>query len=592
MKLLTIDAETNDPYIGRGLGSGWVFGLNVPDSDFRVLGFAVRDHRGKEGYLTDMDKVKRLVDDHDAMVMHNASYDIGCLHNIGANIKDKPIFDTEVMGRLYRSCLMSYKLDELSKRYLFKVSKMDEYLINSVRRHGLYEGRLKNPKDKDLLKYAKSHMGQIQDVDFEAMANYAKGDTAATYQLCEFFLNNGVDKEQALRYSGLSHICVDYRMRGVRVDICQARDSSHRMVADIAQKISRVYDIAGEEFNIASPKEVPAVFDKLKIKYPKTEKGNPSITKGWLEKQQHEICRALVEARQSQKIKRDFIDNIIDMQDWTGHGGQEIGRIYPELNLLRARTGRFSCSNPNIQQIPSRDPVYGPICRGMYLPEEGKTWFSLDFSNQEGRLQVHYAYLLKAEGAAELVQRFKENPHLDLHGEIATMIGVSRRETKAINLGLGYGMGDAKLAISLGISSKEAKALRVLYNSKSPFLSKLNDRCKLILKTRGYINTIGGRKSHIDPPGYKDGSRKTYEYKALNKLIQGSAADQTIACMEQAYVSNIPVLFPVHDELCMSGTREQAENLKCIMESAIILSVPSVTEIKQGPNWGNLEIAD
>ena len=592
MKLLTIDFETHDPYIDRGVGSGWVYGINVPTSDFEVLGAAYRTHEGELGYETDMEKVKALVDDHDCLIMHNAQYDLGCLHVIGSNVRDKPVFDTEVMSRLFNSSLMSHSLDNVAKKYL-GWGKKDDALSNCVWNNGLYPWLKRELKDKErsekagetyererpdegkLVKFAKKNMKIIQEADLEAMAEYAIGDIEPTYKLYDYFKKHKLDMGLAFKYSMLAHICLDYRMRGVRIDCDKARDVHNQLLPIIAQKVREVYEIAGEEFNINSSKDMPRVFDKLKIRYPKNPNtGNPSITTPWMDKQSHPICVAIVEARKAMKIDRDFIQKMLEMQEFTCPTANGTGRIYPELNLLRARTGRFSCTNPNIQQIPSRDPVYGPMCRSIFIPEKGDSWYSLDFSNQEGRLQVHYANRIGAEGGASLAYEFNKNPNLDMHQMVADMVGISRREAKAVNLGLSYGMGIPKLAKALSVSEEQARVIKDNYNLLAPFLDQLNKKCQTAMKQKGYIKTLGGRHSHIDPPI----GGNTFEYKALNKLIQGSAADQAIECMILAYKEGLPILFPVHDQFCLSGTLEQCLKLKDIMENAIPLDIPTVVD--------------
>lgn len=598
MRILTIDAETQDKYIGLGLGSGWVYGLNVPDSDFKVLGFAMRTHEGEISYETDMYKVAKVVEEHDCLIMHNASYDLGCLSVAGVCTDQHTILDTEIMSRLHNSSLISHSLDNLTKRYLKTVYKLDSVLIAAVVDHNLYQGRLKNPKDKDLLKYSKSNMGQIQEVAFDAMREYAIGDIEGTYLLYKYFLDNMVDLELSIKYSDLAKVCNGYRSRGVRIDLDKANEVHNQLIPIIAKKFTAVYDIAGEEFNINSSKDMPRVFDKLGIDYPKSPKtGNASITTPWMERQDHPICTAIVEARKVLKIDRDFIQKIIGMQEYTGYRTGQYGRVYPELHLLRARTGRFSCSCPNVQQIPARDKDLSDLCRSIFVPEEGQRWFSLDYSNQEGRLQVHYAALIGAEGADQLVDEYNQDPELDMHKRVASMVfgdtddeaemKIRRTRAKGINLGISYGMGLASLARQLDVSIEQAKYLRTQYNTLAPFLEQLNNRCKSMMSIRGYIKTLGGRHSHIDPPTFEDGEKKTYEYKALNKLIQGSAADQTIDCMLWAYRENLPVLFPVHDSLEMSGTVEHAERLKYIMENATKLLIPVVASgnMKGGNTW-------
>jgi len=608
MKYCVIDIETHDPYISRNLGAGWPYKLNISSSDYEVLGCAVKSETIYE-YVTDFDKLRGIVSEYDTIVCHNASYDVGGLLAIGIDLLDKTIYDTEVMSRLVNSSLPSHALDSLAKTYNI-IRKGDKYLTDAVWETGLYPWLKREltektraekkgqeyvrvrPNEAKLEKFCKNNMKLIQEICPGAMEEYAKLDVTICDALFRKF-SKEVDMKIAKKYSELCKICIDYRRRGVRVDLNRARAAVEKLKPRIEAASNKVYEIAGREFNFNSGIELPAVFDDLQITYPTTAQGNPSITSPWLLQQNHEICKAIVEARKIKKISKDFIENIIDMQKYTCPGANNYGRIYPELNLLRARTGRFSCSNPNLQQIPARDPELSAICRSIFVAEEGEKIYSLDFSSQESRLQVHYAYKLNCEGAALLQQEFMVNHRLDLHQKVAKIAGFlcekicmecdvckkGREQAKTINLGLSYGMGVKKLSKSLELSEEQAKILIEKYNTLTPFLSQLNKKCSDTLKKRGNIRTIGGRYSHIDPPIFEKGKKRTFEYKALNKLIQGSAADQTIEAMRIAYKEKIPVLFPIHDQLVMSGTRQQAERLKEIMETAITLEVPMVVDV-------------
>lgn len=603
MKLLTFDIETSDPYITRGLGAGWVYAVNkIEGCDYELLGIAYRTHDGLKGYTLDWEFFQSLVDSHDALIGHNISYDLGGVMSVGVNVKDKPVYDTETMSRLHNSSLMSHSLDACAKQYVAG-GKQNNKLTDAIIEYDLYpylkreevararaikngqEWARERPPEAKLIKWAKSNMKLIQDTNMKAMSDYAIGDIDATWDVFQY-LKNKVDLELSLKYSMLAHICIHYRTKGVRVDIGRAREIRNKMIPLIAEKYKEVYRIAGGEFNLGSIKEVPEVFDRLGISYPRSEKGNPSITTPWMLKQNHPICKAIISARKALKIDRDFIQKIIAMQEFTCPGAEKYGRVYPELHLLRARTGRFSCTNPNLQQIPSRDPVYGPMCRSIFVAEEGDKWFSLDYSNQEGRLQVHYAYLLKCEGAAKLRDAFIKNPNLDMHDMVAKMVGITRTEAKVVNLGLSYGMGIGTLASGLGIAKEGAVIIKYKYNALAPFLDQLNKKCQEVAQKRGSIKTLGGRLVRIDTPIQQGGREISFWYKSLNSLIQGSAADMTIEAMIQAYKENIPVMFPIHDELVMSGSAAQAKRLQIIMINAVDLCIPNVVECGDGgSNW-------
>ena len=609
MAYVVIDFETHDPYFDRGLGAGWVFKCNnIQGNDFEVLGAAYKLSTTNDiVYTTNVEEIKKVVEEADYLIMHNAQYDLGCLHSLGVSVKDKKVFDTVVMTKLYDSTRMTYSLDSIAKD-LFRKQKDEKYLADAVWEHNLYplkkseENKLakcaangipftrEKPEEKKLIKFAKSNMKLIQNVAFDNMANYAKGDVLLTEKLY-LFLKEHVDLKLAEWYSFMAHICIDYRLRGVRVDLDKAREASVTLGKDLEEAEDDLFKFVGNQFNYNSIIELPAVFENLGISYPKTDKGNPSITSPWLKTIDHPIAEKLLKIKKLGKIKNDFIDKVLEMQQYTlgiNSNNLSYGRLFPELNILAANTGRFSSTCPNIQQIPKVDhdnpDAIANLVRELYVPEQGETWYSLDFSNQEGRLQTHYAYKFNCEGSDILKLEFDKEPTFDLHQKVADIAQITRKEAKTINLGISYGMGRAKLGKALKLNDRSTKLLLQKYNNLMPYLSKLNDICKYALKTRGYIKTIMGRHVHLD----KDDNDpdKDFSYKALNKLIQGSAADQTMLAMRLAYEQGLKILFPVHDELNMSSANfEDALKLKKIMETCLVLDVPMYTEIGQGKNW-------
>lgn len=607
MRLLTLDFETFDPYIERKLGAGWVYGMNVVTSDFRVIGYSYITHDGIKGYNpitghpddVNLTTLRSLVEDHDGVIMHNASYDLGCLKFLGIYRQDLATYDTEVMARLYNSVEIRCSLDALSKKYIGRKKTNDE-LCDYVWESGLYAQYTyektstvvqNRPASNSLLeKCAKSWLYKIQQANFDLTAKYAITDVECTLGLFEFYKKHGLDLDLAKRFSMLAHICIDYRTRGIRVDLKKAKRARANIRTKITKLKNELKEVLGWEPDINSAAKLSIVFDRLKIRYPYTEKGNPSITSKWMETVPHPVCQLIVKIKKYEGICKDFIEKIINMQIYSSPGQSDCGRVFPELNILRARTGRFSSSAPNIQNIPRRDEELGPICRGMFVPEEGETLFSLDFSNQEGRLQVHYADVMDLESGKALAAAWRNDPTLDLHQWVADLANISRDAAKAINLGLSYGMGLAKLAMMLGVDEETAAAIRDQYNETVPFLKELSDLCKHTLKRRGYIKTLLGRHSRLDAstevnPGTGRFETKTFEYKGLNKLIQGSAVDQIVTVMELAHDMGIKVLAVVHDEVVMTGNKEQADKLKEIMETSVKLRVPVVVDVGMGPSW-------
>lgn len=264
-----------------------------------------------------------------------------------------------------------------------------------------------------------------------------------------------------------------------------------------------------------------------------------------------------------------------------------------------------SCSNPNLQQIPARDPLIGPMIRGLFLPEEGMQWGAFDYSSQEPRLVAHYAYLLELPGAEAFHTAYQKDPNTDFHQIAADLVGVDRKKAKNINLGLFYGMGKGKLADQLGLPMTEANELFAQYHAAVPFVRRLSEHCMSRAEQKGVIRTLLGRKCHFnkwEPRRYQGGPPKSHSdalaeygpeikraftYKALNKLIQGSAADQTKKAMLELFRAGILPMLQLHDELDVSITsKEEGEKVMEIMETCVQLSVPSVVDMDIGPSWG------
>ena len=317
------------------------------------------------------------------------------------------------------------------------------------------------------------------------------------------------------------------------------------------------------------------------------------------------LIQSISVAREYNKAHTTFIDSILKHQ--------VDGRIHAEINQLKGEfggtvSGRLSMNNPNLQQVPARNEAIGPKIRSLFLPEEGEKWASLDYSQQEPRLLVHYAKKHGLEGAETLIKFFHEGK--DFHQVTADMAQISRKEAKTIGLGLMYGMGIAKLANSLDISQDKAKALKKKYNDNVNFLNNIIVRATRYTEQNGYINTLLGRRCRFNLWENKDfhdkrmmnheNAKKTWAwnemkragtYRALNRLIQGSAADQTKKAMVDLWsICKVTPMIQIHDELNISVANEtQVKEIKQIMESAVELHVPVKCEAKIGTNWGEIK---
>ena len=362
--------------------------------------------------------------------------------------------------------------------------------------------------------------------------------------------------------------------------------------------------LIGKDIDIWAARQIGFAFDKLGIDYPKTQKsGEPSFTQNWLTNSNHQISQLIVKAREINKFRNTFINNIMKFE--------HKGRIHAEINQLRSDSGgtvsgRLSMSNPNLQQLPARNKEFGPAIRGLFLPEEGYKWGSFDYSQQEPRLVVHYASSIGEgyEGSQELVEAYT-NADADFHQTVADLVGIDRKQAKTIGLGLMYGMGKNKLANMLGLQFDEASALIGKFNRRAPFVKLLSDRCMKKANEEGVIRTKLGRKCRFEmweprdfgihtPETFENASAKygrnnikrAFTYKALNRLIQGSAADQTKQAIVTCYKLGFLPLLQIHDELCFNVHDEDVEKIKRAMESCVELCVPSVVDVALGSDFG------
>lgn len=604
MKHLVLDIETRDEYIGKGLGSGGVYKYhNLPDSGrmFKFLGTAYRDHEGNMGYTESLHRVQQLIDSHDSIIGHNLRYDMQGLICTDIDLSGKTYYDTMIMAKLLNSSLLSYSLDNLAKRYL-KEGKGNSTLTDEVFRLDLfpyfkYEETekkrcekkgvpfvRKRPDEKKLEKWCKENMDIIQEASFKTVATYAIKDAEVTWSLFDHILPR-ISIELAKKYSKLVYVCVDYRLRGIKVDLKAAREARNKLIPLTKELYERCYELAGREFELFSTNSIAEVLDGLGIEYPRTALGNPSIKKEFLEESGHPICKAITDAKTAVKIDRDFIKKMIDLQYYTDpdRGEGNYGRVFPELKVMSARTGRFSCEAPNFQQMPARHPEFGELVRSMFVPEEGEKWYSIDYKSQELLVAMHYANRLGCKGANEAVQEFCNDTSIDLHQRTADLVGCSRTQAKTIGLGIFYGMGKKKLANTLGTTVKEATKILNRFNKNVPFFSDLAEKCKSKILQRGAIKAINGRYLTLERVNTEDGRHISFEHKGCNLLIQGSSCDMMVNAMLRAHDEGAKLLLSIHDEIILSSPdKATALRVKEIMETETKLDVPVIAEMGKG----------
>ena len=587
---IAVDLETYDPHL-MTCGPGWatsrghIVGVGIATESWKGY-FPIR-HQG--GGNLDEDIVLRwlrntLASEKRDVIFHNALYDVGWLRREGVHVGGK-ILDTIVAAPLVNENRYSYSLDNLGEFYCNE--KKDESLLqNAALSFGV------NPKS-EMYKLPSKFVGP-----------YGEQDAALTLKLWQKLKievqEQGLEKILDMECR-LIPLLLEMRWRGVRIDEQKADDVSKKLSIEeqkLQVEIKRKY---GAEVNLWANASLEAIFEKNKIWFPRTAKGMASFQKDWLEGHEHELPQLIVRARKLNKARTTFIDKMIKDHCFDG-------RIHAEAHAMRndrggTVSGRFSYSNPNLQQVPARDPEIGNLIRSLFIPEEGCQWGVFDYSQQEPRLTVHYADRMNLAGAKDAVMEYTEK-NADFHQIVADMANIPRKQAKTINLGLSYGMGKEKLIKELGIDDTEAEGLFQQYHNKVPFIRGLQDQCARVAMERGYIRTFAGRRCRFNlwedryertlplpyeeaQEKYGDNLKRSYTYKALNRLIQGSAADMTKLAMLGLWEEGIVPHLQVHDEVDISvENTEQADKIAEIMETCVELAVPLLVDKELGSSWG------
>jgi len=594
-KEIAIDLETCDPNM-ESLGPGW------PRNDGYIVGYAIAVD-GWTGYYPvahagggNLDKriVERWIKDVLATpadkVMHNAAYDLGWLRAAGFEVSGT-IYDTMLAAPVLDENRFSYALNSLGFDYLKEV-KSEQGLKESASDFGVH------PK-KELWKLPAMHVGE-----------YAEQDAALTLKLWHH-LKVLMRKEEVESVFNLETevlpVLVNITLKGINFNRVKCEQEMAKMRGKETEILKYLKSQAGMQVDIWAAQSIAAAFDRLAIQYPKTAAGAPSFTKSFLDTHEHPLAKMILEARELNKTHGTFLEPYLK------HSAKD-GRIHTHFNQMRNEdggtvTGRLSASNPNLQQVPARHEIIGPLVRGLFLPEDGQIWAANDFSSQEPRLLVHYATLLGLPGAEKMAQAYRDNPDTDFHQMVADMAGIKRKAAKTIGLGLMYGMGKAKLANSLDLPLDEASELIATFHSKVPFLKGTVDAVMKRIEhpaSGGSIRTLLGRKCRFplwepvewgvnkalprEQAAMEYGSRikRAGTYKGLNKLIQGSAADQTKAAMVALHKAGFSLMLQVHDEVALSVRNiDEARAAADIMAKAVTLEVPSRVDVETGLNWGD-----
>ncbi len=624
-KKIAIDVETKDQNI-RTLGPGGYRG-----KDGYICGICIATDDGWSGYIPinhpldeqrpiknfnkkDVQKwfSQNLTRSHQIKVGANIMYDLEWLDVEGFPVNDSNVQDIQIAEPLIYEYHKRYNLDSIAKRYLPEIY-----------------WKLGDDLKEDTEDYLNITLGEKEDarsyiykLPTNIVGPYGEMDVVAPLKILEKQQKIIDQKKLNEIYSiecRLLPLVLRMRKRGVRIAIDKIDSLKEEMENELEKLLAKMYKIAGQEFNIKSGDQIGLVYDKLGISYNLTQKtGKPSITTSWLSQQNDDISKNILKARSYRTAINTFIEgNLLK------HLVKD--RIHCQFNTLKGDkygtvSGRFSASNPNPQQIPSREESFADKIRSLFIPDENQTWWKIDWSQIEYRFMVHYAYVKKFQGASKIRNMFYENPSTDFHQIVADLCGIERKPAKNINFGIAYGMGKKSLKNKLGVSESQAEEIISDYHKIMGFMTDLSQSVMKTAERRGFIRTIKGRIRHFDlwepPQNYKNSDnhkeplhreaalkefgtniRRAKTYTALNALIQGSAADLMKMAMVESFESGlfdadnlgIPEL-TVHDELCGSSLmdkrrKECLRELAHIMNTCITLEVPIVSEPEIGLNW-------
>ena len=636
---VAVDIETYDPNLKtKGLGAirndGFICGIAVAtgkDTSYFPLHHSDTElTMGKKLKIWKVLNEKIFQNEKITKVFHNAMYDVCWIRAVTGSMIKGRIVDTMIAASVIDENRFRYSLDALSKDYIGDSKYKYDLQQKTLEWSG---GMVKDP------------MSNMHRLPSSIVKDYAKQDVDLTFKLWNLF-DKKLDEVLYTKENGEQKTCrkifeletklfpclVDMKFKGVKIDVQKAKKFGAHLKKRKDQIVTAIRKRTTKKIDIWAAASIKILLDHLDIKdYKVTPKSKmPQLPKDYLKTHKNKCLRMIAKAREYDKAANTFVDGLLDYV----HNG----RIHADINQIRSDsggtvTGRFSMSNPNLQQIPARG-FMGKKMREMFLPEEGHDWASLDYSQQEPRIVVHYAIKLGLPGTEELHKEF-DKEDADFHQIVADMAKISRTQAKTINLGLFYGMGKLKLQKELGLDRVDARKLFDEYHNKVPFVRQLSQDLIQFAKDNRLLFTLHDRfcrfnkwettdrewnpetnrfnevplyteqearqafkaeilekyKENKVDKDYMEHFEKYYTpaftYKALNRLIQGSAADMTKKAMVDLYERGVIPHIQIHDELCLSvKSNEDIQAVKEVMENTIILEIKNKVNYKKGKNWG------
>lgn len=596
--ILGLDVETKDLQLlergpGAVRGAANLVGISIATRD-RAWYFPIRhEYAGEPAYPLPRERVlawlNEVLERPVPIVGANLLYDLEALRAEGVRMPSGPLFDVQYAQPLLDENARSYSLDTLAAKHLGRgkeTSLLYQWCAES------FGGEPTGAQRKNIWRSPSSLVGP-----------YAEADAQLPLRILD--AQRPLLEEQALTdlfrlECDLIPVLLDMRFRGVRVDVQKAEATIRWLREQAAEHQAKLRGV-----DVWSAESVARAFDAAGVEYVRTEAGNPSFTKQWLEACEHPIAKQVLGVRAYEKAANPFVESYI-------LGAVHNGRVHCQFHPLRSDdygtvSGRLSSSNPNLQNIPARDPTLGPMLRSLFIPEEGCLWRRADYSQIEYRLLAHDAVgrtLEEKRNAEAMRARYQADATTDFHSATEEMVrehtGVElgRKAAKNLNFGLVYGMGKDKTTRSLGVSPDLGTRLYDAYFAAMPAVKHTYRSAQRLAERRGYIKTILGRRRRFElvEGGTKYGEQRDGTHKALNARLQGSAADVMKKAMVDCHkagvfaATGVPHL-TVHDELDWSDprTKESAEafaEAERIMTQCIPLRVPLMVDVSVGANWG------
>lgn len=502
---------------------------------------------------------------------HHLKYDAHIFANHGIIIQGW-YFDTMLASYVLNAAATRHGMDDVARVYLSHLTTTFEQIAG------------KGAKQKT-----------FNQIELEVAAHYAAEDAHVTYRLYE------VLSSKLKSHPELVNILHNIEMPVARVLTGMEEDGiklDHKFLDQLSVEFSdtmqtlenQATELAGETFNIASPKQVGEVlFDKLGIKGgKKTATGQYSTSESILEKIEHPLAEVILEHRGLAKLKNTYTDRLVEQSHDATH------RVHTSYHQALTATGRLSSTDPNLQNIPIRTPI-GRQIRKAFIAPEGRVLLAADYSQIELRLMAHFSQ------DDALVHAFQQGQ--DVHRRTAAeVLGIAiedvtndqRRQAKAVNFGLLYGMSEFGLTRQLGFTREESRSYIARYFQRYPGVLDYMERTRQIAREQGFVETILGRRLYTpDILATNKMIKQAAERAAINAPLQGSAADiiklAMIAVDKILPKDQAKLLLQVHDELVFEAdvaiADELSKQIADVMQSVLEISVPFVVEVGQGLNW-------